>query len=180
MRKILQLVLIMMVSAGCNLSTSLPTDTPRPTFAATLTPMPTTAAASAPTILPLVGFGETRVAPPTARPTTIPVTSVPVMGVQCQVYTTYSGTDPNNKLSLRVSPSATAAQVFRVPNNAQVLLVPNTQEVAADEYHWLNMIYVDSTGMRYQGWMARDSYTRGGVRDTSIVTLVPTGTQVSC
>ena len=170
---------MIIISAGCNLSSTTPTDRTSATFVPTRTPFATNAP-SAPTILPIIGAGENRVATATLRATNIPVTSVPLLGVQCQIYTTYSGPDRNNLLSLRASPSTTATQVFRVPNNAQVLRVPNSAEVEANDYHWLNMIYVDTTAIRYIGWMARDSYSRGGVRDTSIETLVPTGTQAAC
>jgi hypothetical protein len=108
------------------------------------------------------------------------VTSAPPLGTQCQVYTTYSGTDPRNVLSLRSSPSAAAQQVFLVPTNTQVMLVPNSQEVDAESYHWLNVIYAPAGGGRYQGWIARDSYIRNGIRDPSVPTLIATGTVAAC
>jgi hypothetical protein len=101
-------------------------------------------------------------------------------GNLCQVYLTYSGSGADNKLSLRELPSVASAQVFRVPNNVPVLLLPNTQEVEADGYHWMNVVYIDESQIRYQGWMARDSYSRDGVRDPSIATLRLAGTQQAC
>ena len=93
---------------------------------------------------------------------------------------TYSGVDPRNSLSLRISPSISAAQVFRVPTGTQVLLIPNSQETEGDGYHWLNVIYLDTTQIRYQGWMARDSFSTNGVRDPSIATLRPIGASAAC
>jgi hypothetical protein len=81
---------------------------------------------------------------------------------------------------MRSEPSANAIQVIRVPTNTQVYLVPGSQEVAAEGYHWLNVIYVTPSQNRYQGWIARDSYIRSGVRDPSIATLIPTGQQAPC
>ncbi len=178
MRKIGLLVLIIIVSVACNLTTDAPTRPPRftdtPLPEATSTPLPISNAAG-PTILPIPGSAAT-----SARSTSVPVTSAANIGSQCEVYITYSGADPNNFLSLRSAPSATASQVFRVPNNTQVLLVPGSEEVEAEGYRWLNVIYVQSAQMRYQGWMARDSYARGGVRDPSIATLRQRGTQAAC
>ncbi|MBK8025814.1 MAG: hypothetical protein IPK19_31600 [Chloroflexi bacterium] len=108
------------------------------------------------------------------------MTSVPILGALCPVYTTYSGARSDNKLSLRSAPSAGATQVFRVPNQVEVLLVPGSSEVEADGYHWLNVIYVESAQTRYVGWIARDSYQLNGVRDPSIATLRPAGTQSPC
>ncbi len=170
MRRIGLFVLIVLASVACNLSAQppsvsptstpgLPDPTPPP---ATLTPG---ADVAPPTLLPLPGP---------------PMTTVPTTSNLCQAYTTYSGTRPDNKLSLRSDPSVAAIQVFRVPNHAQVLLVPGSQEVETEGYHWLQVIYVDTTQMRYQGWMARDSYAVEGVRNPSIATLRPLGIQVPC
>jgi hypothetical protein len=115
-----------------------------------------------------------------SQPTLPPLPNVSTTGNLCQVYLTYSGSGADNKLSLRESPSVASVQVFRVPNNVPVLLLPNTQEVEADGYHWLNVVYIDESQTRYQGWMARDSYSRDGVRDPSIATLRLAGTQQSC
>lgn len=131
-----------------------------------------------PTLLPLPG-NIAGIVVNTPQATLIPVTSVPPLGTVCQVYTTYSGVDPRNSLSLRTTGSITAPQVFRVPTNAQVQRVPSSQEVEDDGYHWLNVIYVDKE-MRYQGWMARDSFSTNGVRDPSIATLRPTGASAGC
>jgi len=93
------------------------------------------------------------------------------MDAQCQVYITYSGTRVDNKLSLRADPSTDAPQLFRVPNNVEVLRVSGSEEVEANGYHWLNVIYSESSGMRYIGWIARDSYGIDGVRDPAVETL---------
>jgi hypothetical protein len=106
--------------------------------------------------------------------------SAPPIGGSCQVYITYSGRDPANLLSLRSQPSVSAPQVAKIPNNVQVFLVPNTQEIAADGYHWLNIIYVDSFQNRYQGWTARDGFSTNGVADPSVATLRPAGQQAAC
>jgi hypothetical protein len=160
-------LVFMLISMGCNLARPTPTITPAPTN----TPMPlaviTDIATSPPTLLPL----------PSTR---VPVTSVPSLNGQCQVYMTYSGSRPDNKLSLRADPSANAPQLFRVPNNVEVLRVPGSEEVEADGYHWLNVIYSEATGMRYVGWIARDSYEIDGVRNPTVATLRLTGTQRPC
>jgi hypothetical protein len=100
--------------------------------------------------------------------------------MRCAVYLTYSGVRSDNKLSLRSAPSAEATQVFRVPNNVEVLLIPDSIETQAEGYHWLNVIYAASPLLRYQGWIARDSFETNGVRDPSIATLRPTGRQAAC
>lgn len=167
--------LILITTAACNLSMSAPTSTPAISATevalsqATFTPIPTENTIR-PTLLPLPGLPATNV----------PVTSVPLLGEQCAVYTTYSGTDPNNKLSLRAEPSVSATQIFRVPTDTQVLLLPGSTEVEAEDYHWLHVIYAASPQMRYQGWIARDSYSTGGVRNPSIATLRATGTFSAC
>jgi hypothetical protein len=81
---------------------------------------------------------------------------------------------------MRAEPRAESTQLLRVPTNVQVYLVPGSQEVEAEGYHWLNVIYVDPSQNRYQGWIARDSYIRSGVRIPSIATLIPTGQQAPC
>lgn len=101
-------------------------------------------------------------------------------GQMCDVYTTYSGSDPANRLSLRAQPGTSARQVLRLPNHTRVLRVPGSAEVEADGYHWLNIIYVDGQQQRHEGWTARDSYSAGGVRDLSLATLRPTGQQAPC
>ncbi|MFN8531615.1 MAG: SH3 domain-containing protein [Anaerolineae bacterium] len=112
--------------------------------------------------------------------TPFPVVAITPLGIQCVVYTTYSGTDPANKLRLRSTPSANAEMVLLLPNNADVWVIPNTQEVEADGYHWLHLIYVDGLQNRYEGWVARDSYMSGGVRDPSVNTLRLTDRQTAC
>jgi hypothetical protein len=121
-------------------------------------------------LLPLPGLPETAIS----------VTSVSPLNATCQVYTTYSGVRADNTLSLRSDPTTEATQLFRVPNNVDVYLVPGSQEVAADGYHWLNMIYEDPSQTRYIGWIARDSFEVNGVRNPSVATLRRTARQVSC
>ncbi len=108
------------------------------------------------------------------------MTTVPLLNATCQVYTTYSGVRADNRLSLRSDPTTEAPQIFRVPNNIQVLRIPGSQEVEADGYHWLNVIYEESPQMRYIGWIARDSFEVNDVRDTSVATLRPTQNQAPC
>jgi hypothetical protein len=159
------------VLVACNLSTQplatapAVTETVPATFAlpATVTPL---ALPNLPTLQP----------PPLPLPNSTPLPS----GTQCQVYTTFSGNDPNNLLSLRAQPSTTAPQLYKLPNNTRVFRVPNSQEVEAEGYHWLNIIYVDSAQNRYEGWTARDSFSTDGVRDPSIDTLRTTGQQSPC
>ncbi len=179
------LIGVILSIAGCNLSSaevSTPTvDLPIATEDVALRPTRTPISFGAtvrPTLLPLIDPGIVTLS--TAQPTLIPVTSVPALGGLCQVYTTYSGVDPRNSLSLRTSASTSAPQVFRVPNNQQVLLVPGSGEIEADGYHWLNIIYVQSPQMRYKGWMARDSFSANGVRDPSIATLRLENAQAGC
>ena len=160
-------MLIMLVSVACNLESTSPTMTPEPTNTPLSLATITDIATSPPTLLPLPSTG-------------VPVTSVPSLNAQCQVYITYSGSRPDNKLSLRTEPRTDAAQVFRVPNNVEVLRVSGSEEVEADGYHWLNVIYGEPSGTRYIGWMARDSYEIDGVRNPAVATLRTTGTQRPC
>jgi hypothetical protein len=186
------MLIALLISAGCNLSrtdiAALPTHTtsvtegvtPRSTrtpipFGVTVTNLP-----ALPTLLPLPGDDGAGTVLATPQPTLIPVTSVPPLGTVCQIYVTYSGVDPQNKLSLRISPSVSAPQVFRVPTDTNVLLVPTSQETEGDGYHWLNVIYLVTPVTRYQGWMARDSFSTNGVRDPSIATLRPLGATAPC
>jgi hypothetical protein len=170
------LLLLILICSACNLSaappTPLPTETQPPTFLVTATPdgVQPTPDINRPTRLPLPGLPDTGV----------PVTSAPLLNTTCQVYTTYSGARADNTLSLRSDPSTEAPQVFRVPNRIEVLRVPGSQEVEADGYHWLNVIYEESAQMRYIGWIARDSFEVNGVRDTSVATLRRTATHAPC
>src|SRR5689334_3545895 len=133
MKRIGILIALLLISAGCNLSrtdiAALPTNavsvteavTPRSTrtpipFGVTVTNLP-----ALPTLLPLPGNDGAVPVFNTPQPTLIPVTSAAPLGTTCQIYVAYSGTDPQNKLSLRTSPSVSAPQVFRVPTNANVL-----------------------------------------------------------
>ena len=186
------LIALLLITAGCNLSRTdvavLPTDTASVTEAvpprATRTPIPfggaVTNLPALPTLLPLPGNDGAVTVLATPQPTLFPVTSVPPLGTVCQIYVTYSGVDPQNKLSLRISPSVSAPQVFRVPTDTNVLLVPTSQETEGDGYHWLNVIYLVTPITRYQGWMARDSFSKNGVRDPSIATLRPLGATAPC
>jgi hypothetical protein len=158
-------VLFCVFIMACNLSTQsgspLPTDEnlpPTRTFAPVFTVVGATPTPLLPVLPPLPG----------------------TPGGDCQIYTTYSGSDPNNRISLRAEPSSTSTQLFRLPNNTDVFLVPGSQEVEAEGYHWLNIIYIDTQQQRYQGWAARDSFSRGGVRDPSIATLRATSRRGPC
>lgn len=191
------LALILVLCAGCNLSKSdalATTEVPVATlitteqmtgtpiaFAATERPTRTPisfGATERPTLIPLINTNIDING--TAQPTLLPVTSSPPLGGLCQIYTTYSGVDPRNNLSLRNSPSVSAPQIYRVPTNQNVFLVPGSGEIEAEGYHWLNVIYVQSPQMRYQGWMARDSFAANGVRDPSIATLRLVNAQSAC
>jgi hypothetical protein len=157
------ILVIGLMVAGCNLTSNPPRAelTPEPTIAVTFvlqdveTPTAPPDGTFVPTLIPLPG-----VVPPTT----------PLADGLCEVYTTYSGADADNTLSLRAQPSADAVQVFRVPNFAGVFRVPGSQEVEAEGYHWLNVIYVVDSA-RYEGWIARDSFQRNGVRQPEIATL---------
>ena len=187
MKRIGILIALLVISAGCNLNrtdvAALPTNTASVTEA--VTPRPTRTpipfgVTNLPTLLPLPGNDGAGTILATPQPTLIPVTSVPPLGAICQIYVTYSGVDPQNKLSLRISPSVSAPQISRVPTNINVLLVPTSQETEGDGYHWLNVIYLETPNTRYQGWMARDSFSTNGVRDPSIATLRPLGASAPC
>ena len=156
--------------SACNLSSEPPASPPTATFVelATQTPAP----AASPALTDVNAAPQQTGQPPQAGGTNT--------GMLCDVYTAYSGTDPRNVLSMRAEPSADSTQVLRVPNNAPVFLVPNSEEVEAEGYHWLNVIYVDAAQNRHEGWMARDSFMSGGVRDPSVSTLRPTGRQAAC
>jgi hypothetical protein len=175
MRQYWLLGVIALICAACNLTQSNPVAAP--TRAPSSTPSQIPNATSTPQ-----AFNVTLMSVPLPNvvATAVPVTSVPVLGMRCQVYLTYSGARNDNKLSLRSAPSTTATQVFRVPNNIEVLLIPDSLETEADGYRWLNVIYEASPQMRYTGWIARDSFETNGVRDPSIATLRPTGRQTTC
>lgn len=175
MRLIRLAFLILITTTACNLATIPPT--PPPTDAPVFTETPPVIATIT---LVVPGNQPTSLPLPSLPATFVPVTSVPVLGRFCQVYITYSGARADNKLSLRSAPSVDAVQLFRVPNQVQVLRVPDSQEIVAEDYHWLNVIYEESAQMHYWGWIARDSFEVNGVRDPSIATLRPTGTQGPC
>jgi hypothetical protein len=194
MRKASALLLLSaLIITACNLDTPPQTSSSDSAAELTtpidaLTPDTSTGLINTPTTLPGIGLtplgsGSVRATPSLAA---LPLPDINITpnttstGQLCQVYTTYSGLDPANKLSLRAQPSAAATQMLKMPNNAQVFLVPGSQEVEAEGYHWLNIIYVDPLGNRYQGWTARDSFSAQGVRDPSIATLRATGQQAPC
>ena len=179
--------LILLVCTGCNLSkpddaaptTEVPVSTLISTERPTRTPI-SFGATERPTLLPLIDTGMSTLTSGTPQPTLMSVTSMPPLNSLCQIYTTYSGVDPRNNLSLRTTPSISGPQIFRVPTNQNVFLVPGSGEIEAEGYHWLNIIYVQSPQMRYQGWMARDSFSTNGVRDPSIATLRLVNAQAGC
>jgi hypothetical protein len=112
MWKIAVMLLLATLTSACNLSDDPPVTAFAPTdVLLTETPIPTPALTPlGPTPLPALGS-----------------TNSPALGEVCQVYTTYSGIDPRNVLSMRAEPSADATQVLRVPTNVQVYLVPGSQ-----------------------------------------------------
>jgi hypothetical protein len=169
---------LVVFTAACNLTTEAPVtpttiDTATPDISLTVDVSPTPAV---PMLTPLRSTTLPSGLPPPPLVNVTPGSS----GIQCAVYMTYSGPDPANLMSLRSQPSVNATQVFKVPNNAQVMLMPNSQEVETEGYHWLNVIYIDPAQIRYEGWMARDSYVQGGVRNPAISTLRATGQQSPC
>jgi len=160
LKAVLFLLLALVVSA-CNLTTERPTEVlPTPTLEMIETAEPSNL--------------------PTALPSLAPPPVLMRSGNGCAVYMTYSGEDPDNKLSLRAEPNTSAVQLLRLPNNVQVYQLRGTQEVEAEGYRWLNIFYVDAQQVRYEGWAARDSFETGGVRDPAIATLRATGQQVEC
>jgi hypothetical protein len=165
--KYLGTLLLIALLAACNLTTQ-PVDT-APTETATLEPTPQPLS----TVTPLTLNG-TLAPPPIAEAPTLPP------GTLCQVYTTYSGNDPANLLSLRAQPTVSGTQIIKLPNNSSVLRLPNSQEIEADGYHWLNIVYIDGSQNRFQGWTARDSFSAAGVRDPLIATLRATNQQSPC
>ena len=161
-----RIFLLLIFVSACNLTRQPPTEIPPPlTTEEVIEPIEQT-------IEPLNQ--------PTALPTLAPPPVLLRSGNGCAVYITYSGVDPNNKLSLREQPSISAVQVLKLPNNVQVYQLRGTQEIEAEGYHWLNIFYVDAQQVRYEGWAARDSFETGGVRDPSIATLRATSQQVEC
>ncbi len=178
MPRIVMMALLLVFTAACNLTTEAPV-TPLSVATATAGISLTAAVSPTPAVPILTPLR------PTALPSGLPAPPLVNMtpgstGNGCAVYVTYSGPDPANLLSLRSQPSVNATQVFKVPNNVRVLLAPNSQEVEAEGYHWLNVIYIDPAQNRYEGWIARDSYMQGGVRNPAISTLRPTGEQATC
>jgi hypothetical protein len=167
----LMLIVLALALVACNLSTQ-----PLATAPAVTETIPATFALPA-TVTPLALPGQPTLQPP---PLPLPNSTALPSGTLCQVYTTFSGNDPDNLLSLRAQPGTTATQLYKLPNNSRVFRVPDSQEVEAEGYHWLNIIYVDAAQNRYEGWTARDSFSTNGVRDPSIETLRPTGQQSPC
>jgi hypothetical protein len=165
----LLLILVAAMATACNLSTQPIVNTPESTDTGSQSLLPP------PSVTPLVLISQ-----PTLQPPPLPDAATFAPGTQCAVYTTFSGSDPDNLLSLRDQPTVMADQILKLPNNIRVFLIPNAQEVEADGYHWLNIIYIDLTQKRYQGWTARDSFATNGVRDQSIATLRNTGQQAPC
>jgi hypothetical protein len=163
------IILLSVALSACNLSTQPLADAPTET-AAIEAPI-----AAQPSVTPL-----TLNTNPTLAPPPIPDGATLPPGTLCQVYVTYSGSDPDNLLSLRAQPSATAKQVIKLPNRTNVFRVPNSQEMEAEGYHWLNIIYIDEAKNRFQGWTARDSFSTNGVRDPLIATLQETNQQSAC
>jgi hypothetical protein len=166
--KYLGALLLIALLAACNLTTQPVAQAPTET--ATLEPTPQIILS----VTPLTVGGLPTLAPPPIANATLPP------GTLCQVYTTYSGSDPNNLLSLRAEPSVTATQLLKLPNNVSVFRIPNSQEIEAGSYHWLNIVYIDPSNQRFQGWTARDSYSKNGVRDPLIATLRATNQQSPC
>lgn len=163
------LILVVALATACNLSTQPIVNTPESAETGSQPVLPP------PSVTPLILTAQ-----PTLQPPPLPDVATFAPGTQCAVYTTFSGSDPDNLLSLRAQPTTIANQILKLPNNARVFLIPNAQEVEADGYHWLNIVYIDSAQNRYQGWTARDSFATNGVRDPSIATLRPTGQQSPC
>ncbi|MDZ4764258.1 MAG: hypothetical protein SGI73_06865 [Chloroflexota bacterium] len=180
-------VSILIMTIACNLASvgsqreSAVSETPTDSLQSLETTLPTFEAIeplTLPTALPLLGG---------SAPNIILTPMMPFVGTpatdgsqRCDVYSTYSGGNPANTLSMRSTPSGGAEQIVRLPNASQVFRIPNSQEIDAEGYHWLNIIYVDARQNRYEGWTARDSYQLGGVRDPSVATLRPTGQQTAC
>jgi hypothetical protein len=160
---------------ACNLSATPPLAPPPE-----LTEPPPPAEVDSPPLLATITVISDNTQPTLPPLPNISVTSAPALGGQCEVYITYSGARADNRLSMRAEPGVASPQMLRVPNNIEVYRIPGSQEVQADGYHWLHMIYVDAAQARYQGWIARDSFETNGVRDPSIATLRATGTQAAC
>lgn len=181
------LLMVMVLMAACNLvnedalaSEDIAGGTEEPTIAVSFvrengnaTPTLAISVQGGPTQLPLPNVFD-----PLGQTTPLPV-GTPLPAGLCEVYTTYSGRDPNNKLSLRAEPSADATLVLKVPNFATVYRVANSQEIEAETYHWLNVVYLESS-QRYEGWIARDSFMRDGERDLATATLRPTNQPMPC
>lgn len=167
--KTLGMLLLIGILSACNLTTQPVAIAPTET--ATIEPTPPLLSS----VTPLTLGGQPTLAPP---PISDAATLPP--GTLCQVYMTYSGSDPANLLSLRAQPSVSATQIIKLPNNVSVFRLPNSQEIEADGYHWLNIIYNDLSQQRFQGWTARDSFAKNGVRDPLIATLRATNQQSPC
>lgn len=179
----LLLLLFACIAAGCNLSSDTPVTLaptsafvgevaggePPDTSDTDVTNIDATDADANKSMTPIM------LTPLNPVPTLVSTQSPANEGRECEIYTTYSGVDPANTLSLRAQPSAASTQLLRVPNNVRVFLLPEVQEIEAEGYHWRNVIYVDPLQNRYSGWMARDSYMAGGIRNPTIATLRPTG-----
>jgi hypothetical protein len=67
------------------------------------------------------------------------------------------GADPGNTLRLREQPDNSSTIILLIPNSSLVSKVAGSQEVSADNYHWLQIQYTDPNGVNVTGWAARDA-----------------------
>jgi hypothetical protein len=98
--------------------------------------------------------GATSLLQPNQPATQILATGQPIAGCHLRVNV---GTDPGNTLRLREQANNTSTVLLLVPNNSLVTKVPGSQEINSGGYIWVNIQYVDPTGIIVTGWGAKNA-----------------------
>ncbi len=143
----LLLVLILLLTSACTLGTAQ--DAREISLNATQTAIPVSTLESA--------------QPAKATPAVVPVNQpTPILqsnatSATCGKLRVDVGTDAGNTLRLREQPDNNSSILLLIPNSALVSQVAGSQEVTADSYHWLNILYTDPNGVNITGWAARDA-----------------------
>jgi hypothetical protein len=157
MRLLLLLILLLSLSA-CNLGTVQ--DAREVSLNATMTGVPVSTLESAQAAQGTQGIP----ADPLNQPTPVLQSLLPTPILQpnqttstCGKLRVDVGADPGNTLRLREQPDNSSSILVLIPNSTLVSKVEGSQEVTADNYHWLNILYTDPNGASITGWAARDA-----------------------
>jgi hypothetical protein len=154
--KRLVLLLILLTTSACNLGTVQ--DAREISLNATMTGVPVS------TLEPAQVAKDVTPGAVAVQPTPVLQSLLPTPLLQpnqtattCGMLRVDVGTDPGNTLRLREQPDNSAQILLLIPNNSLVSKVAGSQEIAADSYHWLNILYTDPNGVNVTGWAARDA-----------------------